>query len=120
MFLSGVIEKRAGRFTVRTFLIFFVVFVTIKAGLWLTVPPYYTSPIWFGSGIAVGLALLFGIRCLYAIIMAFFLGFYTHSYYSVELFVSPLLIASGGCMDHHGSAFLPFKYVYNLKQRTLL
>ena len=90
---SGILKKKAGRYVVEALLIFSSIFLAIKSGLWLTEPPYYVSPIWFGSGVAVGMALLFGFRQFIAFFAGFFLGFYFHNYHSVELIVSPFSIA---------------------------
>ncbi len=93
MFLARIYEHRVGRLLTQTLLIFSVVFLAIKSGLWIALAPYYTSPIWFGSGVAIGMALLFGMRHIFSIIAAIFLGYYFHDYQSVELFVSPVIIA---------------------------
>ena len=98
MFLTRIYEQKTGRYFIRTLIIFITVFLATKSGLWIALPPYYTSPIWFGSGVAVGMALIFGIRYLFTIIVAIFFGYFFHDYHSVELFVSPFIIASTMCV----------------------
>jgi len=93
MIFHRIYDLRVGRFILQAVLIFIVVFLSVKAGLWLAFPPYYTSPVWFGFGVAAGTALLFGIRYWFSIVSAIFLGFFLHNYSSVELFLSPLNIA---------------------------
>lgn len=93
MFLARIYEHRVGQLLAQTLLIFSVVFLAVKSGLWIASPPYFISPIWFGSGITIGIALLFGMRHIFSIIAAIFLGYYFHDYQSVELFVSPFIIA---------------------------
>ena len=98
MFLIRIYEHRKGQYFLQTLIIFITVFLATKSGLWIALPPYYTSPIWLGSGVAIGMALLFGIRHLFTIIIAIFFGYFIHDYHSVELFVSPLIIASIMCV----------------------
>lgn len=81
------------RFTGEGIVIFILTFAAVKAGLWLTVPPYYSSPLWPAFGVATGLALVFGIRHIFFILPALFLGFFTHDFLTVELLYPGYLIA---------------------------
>ncbi len=121
MSLSRIYEQRAGRYVLQSVLIFSILFLAIKADLWLSLPPYYASPILIGSGVAVGMALLFGLRYLISIIAAIFLGYFYHNYQSVELFVSPTIIAVSMCLI--GLIIVPAKFIlirYFIKESQFL
>jgi integral membrane sensor domain MASE1 len=79
---------------VARFIIFLALAVLfVKLGLWTAVPPYFISAIWPAIGVATGICIVWGLRYLPAISIAFFTGLYFHNYSAVELLISPVRIA---------------------------
>lgn len=87
--MRGILRSYPGKFI----FVFIIVLVSVKAGLLLVEPPYYTAIIWPAFGIATGFLMLYGIRYMPAVLLALFTGFYFHDYTAIELLITPLKIA---------------------------
>ncbi len=81
-------------FPFRVLIVYLAVFLSVKVGLLLAVPPYYTSPLWPAFGIAIGLAYMYGLWTIPISIIAIFSGFYFHQFDFVELLISSLKIST--------------------------
>jgi PAS domain S-box-containing protein len=93
MAFSKITGARIGKFLGEGILIIILTVASVEVGLWLALPPYFSSPLWPAFGTATGLALLFGIGYLPLIFLSLFGAYYFHDYQTLELLFPDYLIA---------------------------